>query len=96
MDIARECVRSSLSQYSLYQSYALGLQTKNSQAAIELLLTSPTLLDNLRKAYLGNYSIILSLLGCLDHGLEAKRLVDRVIDSCTCFFSFVLYLIIPS
>ncbi|KZP23754.1 hypothetical protein FIBSPDRAFT_1042612 [Athelia psychrophila] len=58
------------------------LQTKNSQAAIELLLTSPTLLDNLRKAYLGNYSVILSLLGCLDHGLDAKKLVDRLIDSC--------------
>jgi hypothetical protein len=58
------------------------LQSKNSQAAIELLLTSPTLLENLRKAYLGNYGVILSLLGCLDHGLESKRLVDRVIDSC--------------
>lgn len=33
---------------------------------------------------MGNYGIILSLLGCLDDGLKAKRLVDKVIDSCTC------------
>lgn len=31
---------------------------------------------------MGNYGIILSLLGCLDHGLKSKKLVDRVIDSC--------------
>lgn len=31
---------------------------------------------------MGNYGIILSLLGCLDQGLKAKKLVDRVIDSC--------------
>ncbi|OCH86618.1 hypothetical protein OBBRIDRAFT_890367 [Obba rivulosa] len=58
------------------------LETKNPQAAIELLLTQPTLLDGLRKAYMGNYGIILSLLGCLDHGLSTKKLVDKVIDSC--------------
>ncbi|OBZ72108.1 Paladin [Grifola frondosa] len=58
------------------------LETKNSQSAIELLLTQPTLLDNLRKAHMGNYGVILSLLGCLDHGLKAKKLVDRIIDSC--------------
>ncbi|KAG2359074.1 inositol hexakisphosphate-domain-containing protein [Suillus spraguei] len=43
----------------------------------------PTLLENLRKAHQGNYGVILSLLGCLDHGLQAKRLVDRVIDAFT-------------
>ena len=32
---------------------------------------------------MGNYGIILSLLGCLEHGLKAKKLVDRVLDSCT-------------
>lgn len=32
---------------------------------------------------MGNYGIILSLLGCLDHGLQAKKLVDRVIDAST-------------
>ncbi|EPT01640.1 hypothetical protein FOMPIDRAFT_1119753 [Fomitopsis schrenkii] len=58
------------------------LETKNSQTAIELLLTQPALLESLRKAHMGNYGIILSLLGCLDHGLKSKKLVDRVIDSC--------------
>lgn len=43
-------------------------------------MTQPTLLDNLRKAHMGNYGVILSLLGCLDDGLQAKKLVDRVID----------------
>ncbi|KAJ7822077.1 inositol hexakisphosphate-domain-containing protein [Mycena olivaceomarginata] len=57
------------------------LQNRNSQSAIELLMTQPALLDNLRKAHMGNYGVILSLLGCLDHGLQAKRLVDRVIDA---------------
>ncbi|KAJ7081810.1 inositol hexakisphosphate-domain-containing protein [Mycena belliarum] len=57
------------------------LQNRNSQSAIELLMTHPALLENLRKAHMGNYGVILSLLGCLDHGLQAKRLVDRVIDA---------------
>ncbi|KAJ7112000.1 inositol hexakisphosphate-domain-containing protein [Mycena epipterygia] len=57
------------------------LQNRNSQSAIELLMTQPALLDNLRKAHMGSYGVILSLLGCLDHGLQAKRLVDRVIDA---------------
>lgn len=30
---------------------------------------------------MGNYGVILSLLGCLDDGLNTKRLVDRVIDA---------------
>ncbi|KDR78950.1 hypothetical protein GALMADRAFT_244621 [Galerina marginata CBS 339.88] len=57
------------------------LHNNNAQSAIELLMTQPTLLENLRKAHMGNYGVILSLLGCLDHGLQAKKLVDRVIDS---------------
>ncbi|KAK0223506.1 inositol hexakisphosphate-domain-containing protein [Armillaria fumosa] len=57
------------------------LQDKNSQSAIELLITQPTLLENLRRAHMGNYGIILSLLGCLDQGLQAKKLVDRIIDA---------------
>ncbi|KAJ3508107.1 hypothetical protein NLJ89_g5936 [Agrocybe chaxingu] len=57
------------------------LEDNNTQSAIELLMTQPTLLENLRKAHLGNYGVVLSLLGCLDHGLQAKRLVDRVIDA---------------
>ena len=51
-------------------------------------MSHTVLLENLRKAHQGNYGIILSLLGCLDHGLQAKRLVDRVIDTCM-FFGFV-------
>jgi len=62
--------------------FLTGLQNKNSQSAIELLMTRPTLLDNLRKAHMGNYGVILSLLGCLEQGMQAKRLVDRIIDSC--------------
>jgi hypothetical protein len=55
-----------------------------SHHVIDLLLTHSVLLDDLRKAHMGNYGIILSLLGCLDDGLKAKRLVDKVIDSCMC------------
>jgi hypothetical protein len=58
-----------------------GLQNKNAQSAIELLMTQPALLENLRKAHMGNYGVILSLLGCLEHGLKAKKLVDRIIDA---------------
>lgn len=55
----------------------------HSQSAIALLMSHPVLLENLRKAHQGNYGVILSLLGCLDHGLQAKKVVDRVIDTCT-------------
>lgn len=47
-----------------------------------MLLIQPDLLGNLRKAFMGNYSTVLSLLGCLDDGFEAKKLVDKVIDAC--------------
>ncbi|TFK28151.1 hypothetical protein FA15DRAFT_753712 [Coprinopsis marcescibilis] len=57
------------------------LPNTNSQSAIELLMQQPGLLESLRKAYLGNYGIIQSLLGCLDHGPYVKRLVDKVIDT---------------
>ena len=39
-------------------------------------------MENMRKSLLGNYGAILSLLGCLDNGTRAKRLVDRAIDAC--------------
>jgi hypothetical protein len=65
------------------------LERPNSNLVIEMLLTQPLLLDNLRKGYSGNYGPILSLLGCLDHGVEAKKLVDRIIDACG-FHAFVL------
>ncbi|CAL1716907.1 unnamed protein product [Somion occarium] len=58
------------------------LETRSTQNAIELLLTQPVLLDDLRKAHMGNYSVVLSLLGCLENGPMAKKLVDRIIDDC--------------
>jgi hypothetical protein len=39
-------------------------------------------MDNLRKAHMGNYGLMLSLLGFLEGGLHVKKLADRVIDSC--------------
>lgn len=57
-------------------------------SAVELLLSQPTLMESLRKSLMGNYSVILSLLGCLEHGVSTKKLVDRVIDSCE-FFSIL-------
>lgn len=59
----------------------VGLQSKNTQSAIELLMSQPTLLENLQKAHLGNYEVVLSLLSCLDRGIQAKRLADRIIDT---------------
>ena len=58
------------------------MPSANTQSAIELLLAQPTLMDNLRKAHMGNYGLVLSLLGCLEDGLHVKKLADRVIDSC--------------
>jgi hypothetical protein len=60
------------------------LPSGQSQHVIDLLLSNPSLLDALRKAHMGNYGIILSLLGCLDDGMKAKKLVDKVLDSCKC------------
>ncbi|KAF9260086.1 hypothetical protein L218DRAFT_1079604 [Marasmius fiardii PR-910] len=57
------------------------LPESTSLSAIELLMSNPTLLDNLRKAHTGNYGIILSLLGCCEHGVRAKKLADKVIDA---------------
>ncbi len=31
---------------------------------------------------MGNYGIVLSMLGCLEHGMKSKKLVDKVIDVC--------------
>lgn len=60
----------------------LDLQDHNTRSAIDLLMGQPALMESLRKAHTGTYSIILSLLGCLDHSVTAKKLVDRVIDDC--------------
>ena len=53
-----------------------------SHHVIEILLSNPSMLENLRKAHMGTYGVILSLLGCLDDGLKAKKVVDKVIDAC--------------
>src|SRR5579863_10685761 len=60
------------------------LPSSQSHHVIDLLLSNSSLLDNLRKAHMGSYGIILSLLGMLDNGLKTKKLVDKVIDSCKC------------
>lgn len=59
-------------------------------SAVELLLSQPVLMESLRKSLMGNYSVILSLLGCLDHGIATKKLVDRAIDSCEISFFVTL------
>jgi hypothetical protein len=79
--LLQQCLCGNSPFVAVLNRIAVGLQNRNSQSAIELLMRQPALLDNLRKAHTGNYGVILSLLGCLDHGLQAKRLVDRVIDA---------------
>ncbi|KAJ4477327.1 inositol hexakisphosphate-domain-containing protein [Lentinula aciculospora] len=83
MVLEQATAQQDLSRSLLKLTYLLqqSLKDPTSQSAIELLIAEPTLLENLRKAHMGNYGIILSLLGCLDDGLQAKRLVDRVIDA---------------
>ena len=61
---------------------APGLSNQNSASGIELLVSQPTLQQNLVKALNGSYQLILSLLGCIDNGLSVKKLVDRVINAC--------------
>ncbi|OJA21653.1 hypothetical protein AZE42_09324 [Rhizopogon vesiculosus] len=74
-------VQQDLNKSLLRLTYILQ-QHLHSQSVIALLMAQPTLLESLRKAHQGNYGVILSLLGCLDDGLQAKKLVDRVIDAC--------------
>ncbi|RSH87875.1 uncharacterized protein EHS24_000393 [Apiotrichum porosum] len=58
------------------------LPSRRSTAAIDLLSSHPNLLESLRRAHMGNYQIVLSLLSSLDHGREIKALVDQIIDDC--------------
>jgi hypothetical protein len=62
------------------------LSSKHPSTAIDLLTTHPNLLEQLLKAHMGNYQIVLSLLSSLDHGRQMKRLVDQIIDCCKCLF----------
>ncbi|KIR34499.1 hypothetical protein I352_02746 [Cryptococcus deuterogattii MMRL2647] len=58
------------------------LPSKHPSTAIDLLTTQPPLLDQLCRAHMGSYQIVLSLLSSLDQGKLMKQLVDAVIDSC--------------
>lgn len=58
------------------------LPSRRSDAAIDLLSSHPNLLESLRRAHMGNYNIVLSLLSALDNGRDTKRLVDVIIDNC--------------
>jgi hypothetical protein len=63
-------------------SLSSDLPAKHHSSAIDLLANQPALLEQLRKAHMGNYQIVLSLLSSLDNGRQMKRLVDTVIDTC--------------
>ncbi|ODO07006.1 hypothetical protein I350_04372 [Cryptococcus amylolentus CBS 6273] len=58
------------------------LPSKHPSTAIDLLTSQPALLEQLCKAHMGSYQIVLSLLSSLDQGKQMKHLVDAVIDSC--------------
>jgi hypothetical protein len=58
------------------------LTAKHPSTAIELLASQPALLEQLRKAHMGNYQLVLSLLSSLDYGRQMKRIVDAIIDDC--------------
>lgn len=62
--------------------FSIDLPSKHPSTAIDLLTTQPTLLDQLCRAHMGSYQIVLSLLSSLDQGKPMKQLVDAVIDSC--------------
>lgn len=60
-----------------------GLDSKMSpHSAIEWALQRGSLIDNLKKAILGNYNIILSLASVLEDGSRDKRVLDKVINRC--------------
>ncbi|KIY62129.1 hypothetical protein CYLTODRAFT_494858 [Cylindrobasidium torrendii FP15055 ss-10] len=82
LSIEQAHAQSELSKSLLRLTYLLQttIRDGNSHSAIDLLMKQPSLLENLRKAHMGNYGLILSLLGLLDNGQRTKSLVDRVID----------------
>ncbi|ORY84702.1 inositol hexakisphosphate-domain-containing protein [Leucosporidium creatinivorum] len=59
------------------------LATTNQGTVLTLLSSHPQLLENLRNALIGNYDLILSLLSCLDDGVEQKNVADFIIDHCS-------------
>ncbi|MCO5589890.1 hypothetical protein L7F22_043859 [Adiantum nelumboides] len=54
-----------------------------SQAAINVLLDQPMLLNALKNAKDGNYGVIGQLIGLLDNGDDNKKAVDLAIDACS-------------
>lgn len=52
-----------------------------SDSPVDLLLGSPSLLDSLRRALVGDFNVIRALCGILDEGLDDKVVVDVAIDS---------------
>ena len=54
----------------------------NQHLALNILLSQPQMLENLRRAVEGDYDMILNLLSCLDSGSANKQLVDTAIDQC--------------
>ena len=57
----------------------------NQHSALNILLSQPQMLENLRRAVEGDYDMILNLLSCLDSGSANKDLVDGAIDQCSKF-----------
>ncbi|KAF5367062.1 hypothetical protein D9758_003884 [Tetrapyrgos nigripes] len=81
MYLLQQCLEPSPSSVPNSSSSPSSYSAHSSSHLISLLISQPTLLESLRKALLGNYGVILSLLGCLEDGVRAKRGVDRVLEA---------------
>jgi protein-tyrosine phosphatase len=72
-------------QSTLQVIKALGKSLRNvggAQAAVEVLIDQPLLLNALRSAKNGDYGVIGQLVGLLDNGAQNKQAVDLAIDAC--------------
>lgn len=49
---------------------------------LQMLMTQPQVLENLRLSVDGDYDIILNLLSCLEAGKSSKSLADAAINRC--------------
>ncbi|PKI83269.1 hypothetical protein MVES_002830 [Malassezia vespertilionis] len=58
------------------------LPLKNTQTALEQLISHPVLLESLLQANMGHYGVIRRLCGLLDEGLQCKAVVDTANDAC--------------
>ncbi|CAO1617411.1 unnamed protein product [Parajaminaea phylloscopi] len=57
------------------------LGAAGAESPVDLLLSSPNLLDGLRRALTGDFSVIRGLCGILDAGIDDKVVVDVAIDA---------------